>query len=1103
MGRIRTFDIVLDNNSVAEVRGVPIYRPGGHLTGVVHLTLNTPREDVTEISIKLQGRAKTNWTEVVRTPNAALTDHQQVTFTGIEVYIDEKMSLWQRAHSNQRLNRGPFQLPFQFHIPAEDLPPAYEGPGGHVRYRLMCEISGESSLSYTKTTKTIGIAGRPLDLNSVPNAMLPIHGESESLMSSLCCITGSIKVQASADRRAYVPGETAYITAIINGSNGRRYNVVMDLIEEATFRGTGSVFTSPGVSVTRPGSCQRSREVIRKKTSGVLQRRGETTLQREPLVIPDFKPIVDSGFTGCSIIDVNYFIRVSPILSRLHRSADTEVLLPIFIGRVPFSALPSYHASASHLVHPVEPPPSYEIATSFRYNTPQEHVGGAFVNQAYSPITEDTTTPHDPSGLTVALPPVAANSDASAHQWVPGERQQSQSVDQHDSRPAHPRPRPVIPPPGIRSSAVTGTRGIVNPVFTTDTRDEQDGSAEESRGRPTNEEASSPEVRQESTAPVEDEPLPSPLPPPPLLSSPTEEVSKDRTINTAHDTRLRDVRKTRLKQEERRDRAFSRESATYFLPKYERQLLGRVTSQDDTEEDAEPAQVRLHSFFLPISAESESVEILGSDLAVEQTAPSRETLPPPSPWKDEQPNLSVVPIYHEEASTSPEVQTLILEEPAATASIFLNQEAAPQVIKTDDWEKYTAPETDNEDDSENKITAPDVPEDNMGSKSSETSFVPVHATPQKSKKPVGKQDLNHSPSTSGFVELPPSESREVSPGQVDRSKDSIQRSKRPPRLAPSSNLSNQWPDDSPLSPSKESLFGNVRIVHDTLWQHSRTPSPYFHPDEGRWDQDEVSSVSSFGSYSPSAHTPRERSCARSSDVAGRREVSTLPKGKPSSRGLRESALASLDTRKRGLRHSTSHPITQDSRGSSSERQRGSRKERNSSSDLHPRPDLRRVQKAISLPTMDQPWTASSSLRMAALRLDRDIYQSRSQGNKNWHTVDGAQFSTLPEDHSHRAHDTSPTHLNAAGYQENVNKKRSSKISATANQQNEEPRLPPAERRKTASSAPSVRQYHQESVTEEGKIPKLNSSLPYYSIDRAYWDEQDGLESDKHRLETFV
>ena len=85
------------------------------------------------------------------------------------------------------------------------------------------------------------------------------------------------------------------------------------LSKEATFRGTGSTYSSSGVTVeTRTNrTCQRYRVLARKKTSGVLQRRGETTLQREPMIIPDNMP--DTGFEGCSVIDINYFITVSLI----------------------------------------------------------------------------------------------------------------------------------------------------------------------------------------------------------------------------------------------------------------------------------------------------------------------------------------------------------------------------------------------------------------------------------------------------------------------------------------------------------------------------------------------------------------------------------------------------------------------------------------------------------------------------------------------------------------------------------------------------------------------------------------------------------------------
>ncbi|XP_038062250.1 uncharacterized protein LOC119732686 [Patiria miniata] len=1088
MGRIRTFDIVVDANGVAEVRGVPIYRPGGHVTGVVHLALNTPREDIGEISIKLQGRAKTNWSEVVRSGRSVIGD-QPVTYTGTETYIDEKISLWKQTHSHQRLNRGPFQFPFQFQIPNENLPTAYEGTSGSVLYNLKCEISGESSLSYAKTIKTIGIAGRPLDLNSVPSAMLPIHGESETLMSSLCCITGSIKVIASADKRAYIPGETAYITAIIHGSSGTRYEVDLKLVEEATFRGTGSVFTSPGVSVARPGSCQRSRVVFRKKTSGVLQRQGQTTIQREPLIIPDFKPLVDSGFQGCSIIDVNYFISINPILSRLRQTPDTEIQLPVTIGRVPFTALPSYHASSSHMSHPAEPPPSYETATSYRHNTPQQPNITAFVNQAYSPVADDTTpsTPRDQSGLTVELPPIASSSRSEVRA---NQSETQQSEDQHDSRPTPPRPPPVIPPPGYRSKAGTGIRGIVNPTFSGESRNEEDASDQEKGGEATSVERSpsdaSRQQERDSIVQLEGAVLHSPLPPPPSFSSATEDASKESPVNTIRDSQQDNLR--RPNQDERRDRALSQDSLTvpYFLPAYERQLLGRVTSEENIEEEAEPVGVRLHSFFLPISQESD----LDLDSLVDPTeVASIDRLPPPSPWKDEQPSLSVFQTPNDDVPSAPEEsdKVPILEE-ATTTSVSETQMSVPQAIKTDVWEENTS-EKDDEDDDSDKITIPDVSE--VGdSKPSETSFVPFHS-PEKSTTSTRNQDLNHAGSSSDFANVPFPESRETSPAKARRSGESLQRSDRPTRLElHSTNLNKQWPDGSPVSPSNESLFGNVRIVHDTSRQHSRTPSPYFHPDDGRRDRDDASSVSSFGSYTPSAHTPKERrrsdrdedhSRARSSDHIGGREISTLPRSKSSSGGLRESALGSLDRRKRVLKYSTSHPTpNQDARGNPSDRRHGSR-----TMDLH----------------------STTRIHKAPVPLDGDPNQSRNQADMSWHPSNRTQLSshasqdTLPPSTSpsRPSHviisDASQAHHNLARSREDSTKKRSSYTSAIENQRD-------TEWQQIASSAPSSRRYHTEKVAREERPKKMKPCLAYHHLEHVE-DAEDEFGSDKHRLETFV
>ena len=75
-------------------------------------------------------------------------------------------------HPHQKLLQGLHSFPFEFRLPLINLPSDYEGVNGHVRYRLRCDIVGDSPLSNAKVGRKIAIAGCPMDLNCIHNAMV-------------------------------------------------------------------------------------------------------------------------------------------------------------------------------------------------------------------------------------------------------------------------------------------------------------------------------------------------------------------------------------------------------------------------------------------------------------------------------------------------------------------------------------------------------------------------------------------------------------------------------------------------------------------------------------------------------------------------------------------------------------------------------------------------------------------------------------------------------------------------------------------------------------------------------------------------------------------
>ncbi|XP_033644357.1 uncharacterized protein LOC117303994 [Asterias rubens] len=895
MGRIRAFDIAIDNNALSHVDGLPVYSPGNQVTGVVNLHLNTSRDDVRVITIRLRGRAQTRWTETLtRNRSGSLADNQRVTFTGTETYIDYNQSLWQQEHPHQKLLQGLHSFPFEFRLPLINLPSDYEGVNGHVRYRLRCDIVGDSPLSNAKVGRKIAIAGCPMDLNCIHNAMVPVHGQTESLLSYWCCITSTVTTRASTDKRAYIPGETAYITAIVHGSSGTRYDVIIKLVQEATFRGTGSTYSSSGVTVeTRTNrTCQRYRVLARKKTSGVLQRRGETTLQREPMIIPDNMP--DTGFEGCSVIDINYFITVAPVVSSMFRSNDTEISLPISIGRIPFTALPSYLATTSHIGLPAEPPPSYATATSSLNVTPIDQSNISFVNQGYSPEIEllRLNSSRDENEPIISIPaPVPSTSNNHVANSFHGDTNQ----DQIDGR--------------LSMTIQPEVHGVENMAFSSD------GQVVDNS-----------EVGEQLSTNVDDEDeVIGTLTPPVRFSSPVNTFGKRQ--ESLEDNWYTEVTAAGVSDDMwthrigQRDTKFqnSEPDDTYFLPAYDDQSFCRedvfIDDADIQESDLQPI-LRLQSFFKPI----------GDSVIDQRTSISRETLSPPSSWKDDHSSG----FDHQTAATP--------SDSAVTASMTAD---------TRTWKDYVLLSEQIEMHQESSIAEVQY----FGEE--EAHFEPV--------KPIIGQN-NTSVDASAARHIMPSIEFSSAAAPTRHSMSSSKNGE----------LSNethnkQQPKKRPPSLSKIGLR-SIDLVLDNSLQQSRTPSPYFHPEDQREAKEDVASVSSFGSYLASSHTPREsgrRATPRlqehtRSKSYDRSRDGTLPSYKPPRSLKHPEYYGSLDRQRRSGGHPTSHDSvsTPERRGRPRERHKSTPTFDVSNVDHRRRNDSHKFKQAGSIPKIDRPKTNS-------------------------------------------------------------------------------------------------------------------------------------------------
>ena len=94
----------------------------------------------------------------------------------------------------------------------------------------------------------------------LPFSQAPVYNEDEKTVCCLCCATGPVSVSASTDKRAYLPGETIYISASLdNKSNRSVHSLEAELIQvllsidwsPVFIRNTGTGLTGPMISLDK------------------------------------------------------------------------------------------------------------------------------------------------------------------------------------------------------------------------------------------------------------------------------------------------------------------------------------------------------------------------------------------------------------------------------------------------------------------------------------------------------------------------------------------------------------------------------------------------------------------------------------------------------------------------------------------------------------------------------------------------------------------------------------------------------------------------------------------------------------------------------------
>ncbi|XP_065100203.1 arrestin domain-containing protein 1b [Paramisgurnus dabryanus] len=290
MGKLQEFEITFTNNKV-------VYNPGESISGTVRIKTSQPVQ-FKAIKVNCVGSCGIS---------SKLND---ASWMVEERYLSSTLSVADKGN----LPAGEHSFPFQFLIPGS-VPTSFEGPFGKILYKIRAFIDTPRFSKDYKTQRLFYLLN-VLNLNDLPDIEQPSCAVTTKKFNYLLVKTGTLMLKACSDFKGYTPGQVIKLSAEIHNKSGKDTGCVMaSLIQRVIYK------TKRPVCDLRPIA----------EVEGAGVKAGKHAEWREQIIVP---PLPQSGLTGCSLIDIEYFLQVSL------KSPEAVVTLPIYIGNIAVNLTP-------------------------------------------------------------------------------------------------------------------------------------------------------------------------------------------------------------------------------------------------------------------------------------------------------------------------------------------------------------------------------------------------------------------------------------------------------------------------------------------------------------------------------------------------------------------------------------------------------------------------------------------------------------------------------------------------------------------------------------------------------------------------------------------
>ncbi|XP_050735692.1 arrestin domain-containing protein 3-like isoform X5 [Eriocheir sinensis] len=315
--------VVFDNPSA-------VYFTGQTITGYVQAICDKPKK-CRGIEVEFKGYAKVHWTE--RTTTGTGDDRKTETrhYTSQEKYYEMNYWVWGNGSDSYELPPGQHVFRFNFLVP-NGIPSSFESHVGKVRHQ--CKAKMDIPWKTDKTCTRPYSINTLLDLNTNPQAPMPISFTEEKYACCLWCRSGPMTVALRIDRSGFVPGEKMIINAECINTTRNEINHTKVTIEQIT-------------TYYAEGRTKKERRKVAEIKRGVIEPGKEDIWSAVEMTIP---PLPPSNLEYCRIIDIDYEFQFEMEPSGCH--TDLDFAVPVIIGSIP---LQQYFSSFA----PAVPPPAY------------------------------------------------------------------------------------------------------------------------------------------------------------------------------------------------------------------------------------------------------------------------------------------------------------------------------------------------------------------------------------------------------------------------------------------------------------------------------------------------------------------------------------------------------------------------------------------------------------------------------------------------------------------------------------------------------------------------------------------------------------------------